>query len=185
MPVCEKVEYRLIGTAAALLHGVSLPAGDVDILLKIREGVDAFHSALSSFECLHEPALLHGGLQYFCRHLVRGVEVELSTVEATYWSGYQEPSGFGPWAYYQPIACGRYNVPTVALELRLLTELDRNRPDRYVPIADFMRSHGCDLEFIQRGLSERGFVQPAHKAVLDSLREAPLKMVKDRRNGEP
>ena len=30
------VDYRLVGTAAALLHGVDLPAGDIDILVRER-----------------------------------------------------------------------------------------------------------------------------------------------------
>ena len=28
------IEYRIVGTAAAILHGVDLPAGDIDSLLK-------------------------------------------------------------------------------------------------------------------------------------------------------
>jgi hypothetical protein len=52
MPACAQIEYRLVGTGAALLHGVQLPAGDIDILVKEREDVDAFGSALSSFKCL-------------------------------------------------------------------------------------------------------------------------------------
>ncbi len=33
MPACAHLDYRLVGTGAALLHGVSLPAADVDILV--------------------------------------------------------------------------------------------------------------------------------------------------------
>jgi hypothetical protein len=44
--------YRVCGTSAALLQGVPLPAGDIDILLAGREDVDMF-AALSSFPCLY------------------------------------------------------------------------------------------------------------------------------------
>ena len=37
MPTCAQIEYRLVGTGAALLHAVQLPAGDIDILVKERE----------------------------------------------------------------------------------------------------------------------------------------------------
>lgn len=42
-------DYRLVGTAAALLQGVELPTGDVDILVKRREDVDAFAASLVGF----------------------------------------------------------------------------------------------------------------------------------------
>jgi len=58
MPTCAQVEYRLVGTGAALLHGVSLPAADIDILVKERDSVDAIGSALTAFKCLEAPAWL-------------------------------------------------------------------------------------------------------------------------------
>ena len=33
-------EYRLVGTGAALLHGVDLPAADIDLLVRVRQIVD-------------------------------------------------------------------------------------------------------------------------------------------------
>ena len=48
MPSCAHVAYRLVGTGAALLDGVALPSGDIDVLVKEREDVDAFGAALSS-----------------------------------------------------------------------------------------------------------------------------------------
>lgn len=146
------IAYRLIGTAAALLHGVDLPAGDVDILVKRREDVDAFSAALSGCLCLVAPVLLHGGLQYFARYDVGGVEVEFSTIEVEPPSDLFEASGPGPWRYYAELPCGHHRVPTVALELRLLTELQRDRPDRYGPILDYLATHGCDLALVRRGL---------------------------------
>lgn len=39
MPAFAQVEYRLVGTGAALLHGAPLPARDIDLLVKEREAV--------------------------------------------------------------------------------------------------------------------------------------------------
>jgi len=36
LPVTPEIEYRLVGTGAALLHGVKLPAADVDLLVRGR-----------------------------------------------------------------------------------------------------------------------------------------------------
>jgi hypothetical protein len=50
MPACAEVEYRLVGTSAALLQGVLLPAGDIDILVKEQAHVDAFGTTLASYK---------------------------------------------------------------------------------------------------------------------------------------
>ncbi|MEV4562144.1 hypothetical protein AB0K12_00080 [Nonomuraea sp. NPDC049419] len=41
--------YRVGGTSAALLKGVQLPAGDIDVLVARRADVDTFAAALSPF----------------------------------------------------------------------------------------------------------------------------------------
>ena len=74
-------DYRIVGTAAARLHGVQLPVGDIDVLLRERAGVDAFCAALSSWSCLSPPTYLDGSRQYFAAYAIGGVAVELSTVE--------------------------------------------------------------------------------------------------------
>jgi hypothetical protein len=61
-------------------------------------------------------------------------------------------------------------VPTVALELRLITELSRNRPDRYQPLIRFMRMQGCDLDLIRRGLVAARLPQTVRDDVLNDLR---------------
>ena len=111
------VDYRLVGTGAALLHGADLPVGDIDILVRERGAVDAIGSGLAGFECPDRPAWLPDARQYYANYRVGGVEVGISTV---------------------------------ALELRLHTELHRNRPDRYEPILAYMAQHGCDRELLER-----------------------------------
>ena len=169
MPTCAQIDYRLVGTGAALLHGVSLPAGDIDILVKERHSVDAFGSALSSFRCLQAPALLAGAHQYYADYEVNGVEVQISTVEVVSDADTIETFGRGPWEHFSLLPCGRYAMPTVALELRLITELSRNRPDRYQPLIQFMRMQGCDLDFIRRGMVAARLPQMMQDDVLNEL----------------
>lgn len=179
MPTCAQIDYRLVGTGAALLHGVSLPAADIDILVRERHSVDAFGSALSSFRCLEPPAWLAEARQYYGNYEVNGVEVGISTVEVASDADTIETFGRGPWEHFTFLTCGRYAVPTVALELRLITELFRNRPDRYQPLIQSMQAYGCDLDFIRRGIVAAGLPQIMQDDVLNKLGEAPFRAVAD------
>ena len=143
LPVYPDTDYRLVGTGAALLHGVCLPAGDVDILVKERADVDAYADALSPFRCLEPPAWLPEARQYYANYRVNGVEVGISTVEVQTDADVVETYGSGPWERnYVLLPCGPYRVPTVALELRLITEVYRDRPDRYNPLIQHLQAHG-------------------------------------------
>jgi hypothetical protein len=177
MPTCAQIEYRLVGTGAALLHGVSLPAADVDILVKERHAVDSIGSALSPFNCLEAPAWLPETQQYYGNYDVDGVEVGISTVEVESDVDTVETFGRGPWEHFTLITCGPYAVPTVALELRLITELFRQRPDRYEPLVQFLQDHGCDLDFIQRGMVAAGLPRPMHDDIVHRLKDAPRRVV--------
>ncbi len=156
------IDYRLVGTAAAAMRGVLLPAEDVDVLLRERADVDAFSAALSRHECLSPPQYLDGSKQYFASFEVQGIRIEFSTVEVESESDTTECIGTGPWNHFAMIRCGRRSAPVVALELRLLTELARGRADRYVPIWQFMQCHGFDAELLVRGLKERGISRVEH-----------------------
>ncbi len=177
MPTCGQIDYRLVGTGAALLHGVSLPAADIDILVRERQSVDAFGSALSSFRCLETPTWLAETQQYYGNYEVNGVEVGISTVEVASDVDTIETFGRGPWEHFTLLTCGRYTVPTVTLELRLITELFRNRSDRYQPLIQFMQLHGCDLDYIHRGMIAIRLLQTMQDDVLGKLREAPFRGV--------
>lgn len=169
MLIDPQIDYRLVGTGAALLYGVQLPAADVDILVKRRPDVDAFGSALSPCRCLFGPAWLPEARQYYGNYDVNGVEVGISTVEVETDADTIETFGRGPWEHFTFLRCGPYAVPTVALELRLITELFRDRPDRYGPIIQHMRSVGCDIELIRRGLDFAGVPQSLREDVLYAL----------------
>jgi hypothetical protein len=149
------VEYRLVGTGAALLHGVSLPAADIDLLVRERWQVDAIAAALGRDRCLSAPAWLAESRQYYANYEVRGVEVGISTVEVESEKDTIETFGPGPWVHYVLLPCGPYRVPTVVLELRLITELWRGRADRVQPIVRHLRANGCDMALLRRGMAAR------------------------------
>jgi hypothetical protein len=170
LPLYPDVQYRLVGTGAALLHGVDLPAGDVDILVRERSDVDAFNAALAPFVRLEPPAWLPHSRQYYANYAVNGVEVGISTVEIETDSDLIETYGPGPWErHYVLLPCGPYSVPTVALELRLITDLHRDRPQRYRPLIQYLRAQGCDLDLVRRGLAAPRLPQAVQESVLGQL----------------
>ena len=174
-PTCGQLDYRLVGTAATLLHGVTLPTADIDILVKDRSSVEAFGAALSAFECLFAPAWLEETQQYYGNYEMYGIEVGISTVEVASDADTIETFGRGPWEHFKRLPCGHYSVPTVALELRLITELYRDRPDRYKPIIQYLRGTGCDIDLIQRGLQAAWLPENVQESVLDQLKVSPLR----------
>ncbi|GAA3126634.1 hypothetical protein ACFFR3_23555 [Nonomuraea salmonea] len=163
--------YRVGGTSAALLQGVHLPAGDIDVLVARRADVDTFAAALSPFPCPYPAAWLPETAQYFTRYEVNGVIVEISTVERETDSDGMECIGRGPWQHCVQVTCGAHRVPVVRLELRLATELARDRPDRYEPILGHLAAHGCDAALLRRALTANGVPVPA------ALGELPLEQV--------
>lgn len=169
LPRNPAIEYRLVGTAAALLHGVELPSVDVDLLVRTRPEVDTFAAVLTSFRCVDAAAWLPHARQYYCNYEVHGVEVGISTVEVESTLNTIETIGSGPWEHFVLLPCGRYRVPTVALELRLITEFRRGREDRYRPILSFMRGKEYDLDFVLRGLRTAGLSQSMQDEVQREL----------------
>ena len=161
--------YRLGGTSAALLQGVQLPVGDIDLLVARREDVDEFGAALASFPCLHAASWIPESSQYFARYEVRGVKVEISTVERQVDSDAMECVGRGPWQHCVWIACGSHQVPAVRLELRLATELVRDRADRYEPLLDHMSARGCDFDLLHRAMRGQGLPAERQRLVWDRL----------------
>ncbi|NUW45007.1 hypothetical protein [Nonomuraea rhodomycinica] len=171
--------YRVCGTGAALLQGVPLPAGDIDILLGAREDVDTFAAALSSFPCRYPASWLAGSAQYFARFAVNGVDVELSTPERQVDSDAMECAGSGPWQHYVQVPCGSHHVPVVRLELRLATELLRDRPDRYDPLLDHLGTHGFDADLLRRALDGCRIPAQRRRLVRDRLATVATKIQVD------
>lgn len=164
------LEYRLVGTSAALAQGVPLPAGDVDILVARRDAVHRFATALSGFPCRTSPVWLAHGRQYFAKYRVNQIDVEISTVE---WPADTEPLecvGPGPWEHYVQVTLGTHVVPAVNLELRLATELVRNRPDRYAPMIEHMWLRGADLQLLVKAMRAQELNPALRDRVLGQLR---------------
>jgi hypothetical protein len=158
-PEASGLQYRLVGTSAALAQGVHLPASDVDILVARRDDVDRFATALSWFQCSVSPVWLADARQYFARFQVEQIDVEISTLELPADTDTSEGTRPGPWEHYVwehyvQINLGRHVVPAVTLELQLITELVRDRPDRYTPLIEHMQMHGADLQFLLRAMRE-------------------------------
>ncbi|MEV5895496.1 hypothetical protein [Nonomuraea fuscirosea] len=165
--------YRVGGTSAALLQGVHLPAGDIDLLVSRRDDVDTFAKALSSHPCLHPPAWIPASSQYFTRYEVHGVQVEISTVEQETDSDAMECIGSGPWHHHVMVPCGPHQVPVIRLELRLATELLRNRPDRYEPLLNHLSTHGFDPDLLHRALTARTLPPDHHRLIKNRLTQPP------------
>jgi hypothetical protein len=130
-----------------------MPASDIDVLFRDREAIDAWVAALSGAVTVQDaPVWLGDTQQYFARLGVEGVTVELSTVEIDADTDTAECVGSGPWVHFDVVPCGPYGVPAVALELRLVTEITRQRPDRFEPLLRYFSAHPCDVTLVERGL---------------------------------
>jgi hypothetical protein len=163
------VGYRLVGTSAALLQGVPVDAGDIDILVARRIEVDTIAAALSPFTCRTAPEWLPDARQYFARYLVDDIDVEISTVEWPTNFDTVECIGTGPWRHYVSVACGTHNVPAVRLELRLVTELIRDRPDRATALIAHLRSQGADFGLLRESMTDRAVPSDQRRRILDEL----------------
>ena len=168
-PEATGLDCRLVGTAAAVAQGVSLPASDVDILARQRSDVDRFAAALAEFPCLTRPVWLAEAQQYFARFDVNGADVEISTVEWPAATDTIECAGSGPWRHFTRIAYGRHILAVVSLELRLVSELVRDRPDRYEPLIKHLRLHGADVELVLRSMRDRAVDPILQKHVSSQL----------------
>ena len=164
--------YRLVGTAAALLQGVELPARDIDILCRERAAVDQFAAALAHCPALQEPVWLAGDHQYFCNYEVEGVEVGASTVEIDTGHDTTETFGTGPWRHFVEVPLGAHRVPAVRLELRLATELLRRH--RAEPLIAFLGAHGGDTPLAARALENAGVARRTRTRVLARLAQPLL-----------
>jgi hypothetical protein len=164
-----QLQYCLIGTAAAVLRGVPMQAADIDLLMRDRADVDRFSSALAAFPCLSPPAFLAEAKQYYAAYQVQGATIEASTVEWPTDSACIETLGDGPWLHFTSIQCGRYQIPTIALELRLVSELLRERPDRYRPLIAWLHTNGCDIELLGCAMKARAIPEGRQAQVLHAI----------------
>jgi hypothetical protein len=163
-------KFRLVGTASCVLRGIEMPASDIDVLFHERDAIDAWVASLGDVVQVNEaPIWLADVSQYFARLTIQGATVELSTVEIPACTDTAECVGSGPWVHFDLVRCGESAVPTVALELRLVTEVARHRTDRWEPIVAYFRSHPCDVALVERGLVAHSAPPDEIRAVIGSL----------------
>jgi hypothetical protein len=159
----------LIGTAAACLRGVPLVARDIDLLVRDRADVDTFARALAHYPCLRPPSWLADARQYIAAFAVDGITVEASTVEWPTPSAYLEALGEGPWRFSSEIVVGTVSIRTVAPELRLATELRRDRPDQIGALTAWLGERGYDPELLDHAMAAQGIDEPRKSAVRAAL----------------
>lgn len=167
-PPSTTLDYRLVGTGAALAQGVALPARDVDILVAWRTDVDAVAEAL--------PNLVHAGprwcadaRRYGTRLRIGGVDVKISTAEPPVHADTLECLGAGPWRHFALVELGPRWVPAVSLELRLVSELVRCRAHHVDRLIAHLRSHGVDVRLLRRAMRDRAIDPARQTRVLDRL----------------
>jgi len=173
-PALPLESLRLVGTAAALLQGVFLPVRDVNLLVKSQAQVDAFAAALDGFPCIAPPAWDAETGAYAARFLIRGFEIAMTAAgdapdgepDAVF-----ETQGHGPWQHSVPIVCGAHTLHAVALELRLATEVARERHARVAPLLRALRRRGCDLPLLRRCLDAHGVPPETQQDLLAKLNE--------------
>ncbi|BEL06661.1 hypothetical protein Q0Z83_048520 [Actinoplanes sichuanensis] len=166
-------EFRLVGTASAVARGVPLSVGDVDVLMRRRSDVDTIAAALTDLPCRVAPTWLPEARQYFAAFTVDGIALEISTVEWPADTDTLECAGPGPWAHYDLVELGPRRVPVVSLELRLVTELVRNRPDRFKPLLTHIRRYGGEHSLLLRAMRDRQVDPALRKHVADQLATVP------------
>ena len=154
MELFNKIDYRIVGTSSSLLQGVNLPCNDIDILVKDRKAVDKFSANMCTYQINKNPYFINynNGGQYICEIGVNGVIVEMSTCEWETPSEYVETYGVGPWKYFTKVNFDSYEIFGVKNELRLLTELARNRQDRIGPLVQFLINNGANFDLLKSGM---------------------------------
>jgi hypothetical protein len=150
---------RIVGTASSLLRGVEVPAGDVDILAKDRATVEqlAREADDAGATCEAGPRWIDTpfGGQYIADYRVGGVLVQISTVELSIPdpSYVAECAGDAAWLHFDTIQIDGYVIPVVASELRLLSDVIRGRPDRWLPTASFLAKVGYDERLLSAAMT--------------------------------
>ncbi len=181
-----KVGWAVIGSGASTLQGCRLPPADIDILFAEPEGVHQFAQFMSVFAVprrpregelwlssreqpvAFEPPDPQKEVWNFGRWMIADCKIEAAHIArpagdpsmAQDWIC--EP---GPriWPHIRHVPFGRYQVPVVPLEIRLGTELLRERKERVDEIVAVLQGQGHDRELLRQALSRQ------HLAVAERL----------------
>ena len=171
-PLSTRLEFRLVGLAAAVVRGVNYTAPDIDFLMRTHADVDTLAAALSAFQCVQAPTWHPKLHEYRASFLVDGVQVNLKTVDIPSDDDTIDTYGPGPWQHYTMVLCGIFRVPTVAPELLLISELRARRPSRYNSIIEILRRRGAELDLVTRGMTNAGIPKTRQLRILKQLQES-------------
>ena len=72
----------------------------------------------------------------------------------------------GPWLHYKTVPVSGFAVPVARLEIRVVTELFRDRKDRSEPLLAHMQETGCDLDLVEQALEEARLPTNVRESVL-------------------
>ena len=174
----DRVRWAVIGSVASALQGCQVSPNDIDILTVKPEGVYRFTEWMSVFapsECEYPPGDAnwrsskelpvsadpdpYGYAWHFARWYVDGFRVEVAHILApegsptsTDGAGIWE-AGPEIWPHVRDVCFEEYQVPVVALEIQLETNLRRGLEDRVEEILAILQQDGYDRALIQRSLS--------------------------------
>jgi hypothetical protein len=157
--------YALIGTAAAVLHGVPTTAADIDIAVEHRATVDEAARLFGAAT----PVWIPHSSQYFCAVKVQDIRVEFSTVENQKPSTHREAGGNGAYLHARAVRLDRHHIPAVRLELRLATEVARDRQDQTRHLIGHLREHGFDKDLLTHAFTAANVPAARQNTVLNAL----------------
>jgi DNA-binding transcriptional MerR regulator len=168
-PVIPEDQYLLCGTAAGLFQGVFQPVRDINLLTKAHKQVNGFAQAMHNFPQVLKPTYFESKKLYCTTHLIRGVEVSMAALDDYRDDAEKGDTFLNPWDHFSELQIGSYTIRAEALELRLATEIARERPRHYQPLIKHMQKHGADLELAQRAMSAKAISNNTVKKVISQI----------------
>lgn len=179
------LRFCLVGTASSRVRGIPLPVGDVEFVAADRHTVDALFARISAdlprlpVEHAAELQKFAGRGRatdlwfYAAAWRVEGVSIGWATCEPVggmprdpmrlsadvravhVHSDVYECLGRAPWIHSDVVQVGDHAVCCVATELRLVSELVRERGERYDPIFDYLEDRPFDRDLLARAVTAR------------------------------
>ena len=171
--VISAEQYLLCGTAAGLFQGVFQPVRDINLLAKTRTQVDDFSHALRIYPQVEKPIYTESEKLYRATHLIRGVEVSMTALDTSQEDSENMVTSLSPWDYYTEVKIDSHTIRTEALELRLASEIARERPRHYLPLIKHLQKHGADVDLAQRAMAAKAIANDTMRKVISQIRNEP------------
>lgn len=186
------IPYVIGGSAATVMNGcTSIQPNDIDVILKNAPDVEkvvclfeAFlpesqvveHTDVSKWRSTPSQPVItfadHSNYTWtFARFVIRGVKVEIGSIEPTPDFEYVPATGIwesGPsvWPYIKRVVIKDTDIPVLPLEIQLETNMNRGLEDRIANIIEVFRSEGYDSELLRFSLGKENYLN-----VIESIQE--------------